>query len=263
MPAWRCASDGSHTMRRENRPQRSAPVHRGRHLRDPIPHCRNAEGPLPAISLRDVSPPDRRRPIRACAQRDVERVDHGLHTVLLDTGERLAIDTRRAAVRLHPPPCLPQDVTPVDPIQQGMEAALRGSLGRDPQSTLQLAHFVHRQGPMRGSGSGRAGQALARPCALDVPTAGALPSRRVIRRDDPRYTTPSDARCPALVFAIGLYEPRCPDSDWTDGPLVFRSSPCTRAAPSYPAETDDACASGLRHRRHGLRRDMTGSALGL
>src|SRR2546427_10904940 len=38
-------------------------------------------------------------------------------------------------------------------------------------------------------------------------------------------TVPSDARCAALVFAIGLYEPRCPDSGCADGPLVVRSAP--------------------------------------
>jgi len=45
---------------------------------------------------------------------------------------------------------------------------------------------------------------------------------------------PSDARCAALDFALGLYEPRCPDQDRADGPLVFRSSPCPRAAPCTP-----------------------------
>jgi len=45
---------------------------------------------------------------------------------------------------------------------------------------------------------------------------------------------PSDARCPALAFADGLYEPRCPDLGWTDGPLVFRSPPCPRAALHTP-----------------------------
>src|SRR6266481_749127 len=34
---------------------------------------------------------------------------------------------------------------------------------------------------------------------------------------------PSDSRCAARAFAVGLYEPRCPDSDRADGPLVFRS----------------------------------------
>src|SRR5580704_15295237 len=47
-------------------------------------------------------------------------------------------------------------------------------------------------------------------------------------------TVPSDTRCAALVFAAGLYEPRCPDSDRADGPLVFRSAPCPRAAPLTP-----------------------------
>src|SRR5688500_18292282 len=47
-------------------------------------------------------------------------------------------------------------------------------------------------------------------------------------------TIPSDARCAALVFTVGLYEPRCRDDGCADGPLVFRSSPCTRAAPHTP-----------------------------
>ena len=71
-----------------------------------------------------------------------------------------------------------------------MEATFRGSLGRDPESTLQLAHVVDHPVVVGVIGTGRAGHALARPCALDVPTAGALPSRRVIRRDDRRYYDP-------------------------------------------------------------------------
>ena len=62
----------------------------------------------------------------------------------------IAIDARRAAVPLHPPPRLLEDVTPPDPIHQGMEAALRGSLGCDPESTLQLAHFVDGRTAHRG-----------------------------------------------------------------------------------------------------------------
>ena len=162
----------------------------GRHLRDPIPDRRDAERPLAAIGLGDISPQDRLRAIGACAQRGVELIEHALYPVLLDGSERLAIDPRGATIRFHPPPCLPQDVTPVNPIQQGMEAALRRSLGRDPEATLQLAHFVHRRLPMRVFGTGPAGHALARPCAIAMTTPGALPSRRVIRRDDPRYYDP-------------------------------------------------------------------------
>src|ERR1700716_1197255 len=47
-------------------------------------------------------------------------------------------------------------------------------------------------------------------------------------------TVPSDSRCAALAFADGLYEPRGPDSRGDDGPLVFFSSPCPRAAPPPP-----------------------------
>src|SRR5215207_718595 len=43
-------------------------------------------------------------------------------------------------------------------------------------------------------------------------------------------TVPSDSRCAALAFADGLYEPRCRDAGCTDGPLVFRPTPCPRAA---------------------------------
>jgi len=72
-----------------------------------------------------------------------------------------------------------------------------------------------------------------------------LPSRRVVRhgvrsRGLPTLigtTIPSDSRCVALNFAFGLYEPPCRDSGCTDGSLVFRASPCTRAAPHTPPES--------------------------
>ena len=35
-------------------------------------------------------------------------------------------------------------------------------------------------------------------------------------------------------LAFGLYAPRCPDSGRADGSLVFRPSPCPRAAPLTP-----------------------------
>ena len=45
---------------------------------------------------------------------------------------------------------------------------------------------------------------------------------------------PLTPAAPRLDFAIGVYEPRCPDPGCTDGSLVFRASPCTRAAPLTP-----------------------------
>src|SRR6266853_4213364 len=47
---------------------------------------------------------------------------------------------------------------------------------------------------------------------------------------------PSDSRCTALDFAVGLYEPPRPDTGGADGSLVFRTSPDTRAAPRTPPE---------------------------
>src|ERR671918_248870 len=47
-------------------------------------------------------------------------------------------------------------------------------------------------------------------------------------------TVPSDARCTRFASADGLYNPLCRDAGGADGPLVFRSSPCPRAAPPPP-----------------------------
>src|SRR3954466_407382 len=49
-------------------------------------------------------------------------------------------------------------------------------------------------------------------------------------------TIPSDSRCAAADFAFGLYGAVCPDVGRADGPLVFRTAPCTRAAPPTPPE---------------------------
>ena len=207
---------------------------RRRHLRHPVSDRRNAERPLPAIGLRDVSPQDRLRTIRACAQRGAELLEQALDAVLLDCGERLAIDARRAAVPFHPPPRLLEDVTPPDPIHQGVEAPLRGSLGRDPESALQLAHFVGGRMPTGVIGTGPAGHALARACSVNVTTAGTLPSSRVVRREARRYYDPLGLPLRTTRFRRRLIRARCPDSGRADGPLVFRSSPCTRAAPPTP-----------------------------
>jgi hypothetical protein len=76
------------------------------------------------------------RPIRACAQCRGKFLDEALDAILLDRRQSRTIDSGGAAVPFHPPPCFPQDVTPVDPIQERMEAAFRGSLGRDPEASL-------------------------------------------------------------------------------------------------------------------------------
>ena len=52
---------------------------------------------------------------------------------------------------------------------------------------------------------------------------------------------PSDSRCAAPAFTFGLCESRRPDLGRADGPLVFRPSPCPRAAPHTPPRPP-ACA---------------------
>ena len=183
--------------------------------------------------------------------------------ILLDLGERLAIDARRAAVPFHPPPRLLEDVTPPDPIHQGVEASFRGSLGRDPESALQLAHFVDGRAPTGVIGTGPAGHALARACATDVTTAGTLRSPRVVRREARHYYGPLGRPLRRARFRRRLIRAALPRPGRrrraSRVPFLSLHACC---AP-YPAETCRACISGLRRGRHGLRRDMTGSALGL
>ena len=105
---------------------------RRRHLHNPISHRRDAKWPPAAIGLRDVTPQNRLRTIPACAQHRAELVQHPPDPVLLDLGQGLTIHPGRAAVASDAPPRLLEDVTPPDPVHQGVETPLRGSLGRDP-----------------------------------------------------------------------------------------------------------------------------------
>jgi hypothetical protein len=72
---------------------------------------------------------------------------------------------------------------------------------------------------------------LARPT---LPPQGPFAPPALFVADLNTTTVPSDSRCAALVFAVGLYESRRPDTGCADGLLVFRSTPCTRAASSTP-----------------------------
>ena len=161
---------------------------------------------------------------------------------------RTARPPRSSGHRLPPRPC---SASPASTLPAGRHSSrcgrtARGSaapvpLGRGPQPALQLSHFVARLTPAGVVGSGLAGHALALTCSADATTAGTLPSGRVVRRAPSSGTTiPSDSRCAALDFAFGLYEPPCPDDGCADGSLVFRTSPCTRAAPPTPPGPDGA-----------------------
>ena len=115
---------------------------------------------------------------------------------------------------------------------------------------------------MRVIGTGHAGHARARACALDLTTAGALPSRRGVRRDDPRYYDPLGRPLRRACFRRRLIRVALPRPGLRRRtarvPFVSVHACC---AP-YPAEIRRVI-SGLRLGGHGLRRDMIGSALGL
>ena len=119
VPAWRSASAETHTTRSRKSASKigsstsvapSAPLGLGT-----VGMRAAADGHRPWECIASTH---RRRTIRACAQREVDLLQQGDPPLLLDLGQRLAINKRRrAAVPLNTPPCLLKDVTPPDPIQ--------------------------------------------------------------------------------------------------------------------------------------------------
>ena len=161
-----------------------------RRLRYAIPHGRDAERALLARGLRYEPPQHRVRSVPAFAQLGLELFEEARHTSPFHGRERLSIDARRAAVRFDPPPCFPQDVTPVDAVIERMEAARSRLLGCLPEPLLESSHFVGGVGPAGVVGPRGPGHALALTSAFGLITAGALPSDRVVRRGHRRYYDP-------------------------------------------------------------------------
>jgi hypothetical protein len=125
---------------------------------------------------------------------------------------------------------------------------------------LQLAHFVRGLAPPGVVGTGPAGHALARACSADVAPAGTLGSPRVVRRAASHYYGPLGLPLRRARFHRGLMRAALPRRRprRRASRVSFRSvSAC--CAP-YPAETSRAYIPGLGRTRHGLRRDMSGSA---
>jgi site-specific DNA recombinase len=102
-------------------------------LRHPVAHRRDAKRPLAAIWLRDVHAPGGRRTVRALAQVSLEFREKPLNPVLiLHVIQGDPVHPGRSPVRPHAGPRLPQDVTPVNTVVQGVEPALRRLPGRSP-----------------------------------------------------------------------------------------------------------------------------------
>src|SRR5580693_3154747 len=231
------------------------------HLHHPVPDRRDAQRPLLSVGLRDVPAQHRGCPVRACSQRGAELFQEALDPVLLDVGDRLGIDARRASAPLHPLPRFREDVTPRDAVVQRVEPATRAPLGREPQSALELSHFVDRPRPTGVVGTGLAGHALALTSAYDVTTAGTLPSRRVVRRGDRRYYDPLGLPLRSARFHLRLIRATSPRRRRRRRASRVPPRSLVACCAPYPAGTPHA----LRLQRAGrrLRRDVSGSAPGL
>jgi hypothetical protein len=105
----------------------------GRLLRHPVADRRDAERPLAAIWLRDARAPGGRGTVRALAQVPLKLSQQALNPVnVLHIGQGDSVHPGRSPVLPDPLPRLPQDVTPVNTVIQGVEAPIRGLPGRSP-----------------------------------------------------------------------------------------------------------------------------------
>src|SRR5256884_6902288 len=112
------------------------------YLNHSVPYRRNAQRPLPPVRLRNVPAPHRLRPILPGLEIVLDTQQKRLDPLLLNGGDRLAIHPRSPAIVPDPSPRFPQDVPPVDPVVQRVEAALPTPLGRPPQRSLEFSHFA-------------------------------------------------------------------------------------------------------------------------
>ena len=218
-----------------------------RHLHHPVPHRRDAQGPLGPICLRNV--PARRTtcaPVLACAQHLAQLLQEalGLRTARL----------RRSSTRSTPAaPLLRRTrfhascrTSPLQMWSYNAWKRLPGARLAAAQSCLCSCRTLSLGSTAVGVvRSGLAGHSLALTRSISMTTAGTLPSSRVmphgLRRRGLRLAR-AVLRSPRTPAAHGSTSPwaytsaPCPDKGRADGPLVFRTCPCTRAAPHTPPE---------------------------
>lgn len=104
----------------------------GRLLGDPVLHSGNAQRTGPSVGLWDLHPAHRRRVVVTCTEVPGQPVDEASRSVLLHCGERHSVDACRSTIGTDPLPRLPQNVTSVDAVIQGVETPFRMLLGRSP-----------------------------------------------------------------------------------------------------------------------------------
>src|SRR5437899_3239153 len=205
----------------------------GRHLNHPVPYRRNAQRPLPPICLRNVSAPHRLRPILPGLEIALDAQQERLDPLLLDGDDRLAVHPRSPSIAPHPPPRFPQNVAPVDPVVQRVEAALPTPLGRPPQRPLEFSHFV-----LRVVGACAHALALTPMRTRDQSRGPSL--QAVLLPPFLGTSTPSDSLPTPRRFGLALSTPPRSDVSCRVGPLQFHTGPWTRAAPHTPKESSAA-----------------------
>jgi hypothetical protein len=101
-------------------------------LNHPVLHGRDAQRPNTTLRLRDRDPPDRQRAIATLTKLDLDFAQKAINPELLNRFQGPPIDPGSPLVLPHTPPRLPQNVTPVDPIKQGVKTPIRRPLGGHP-----------------------------------------------------------------------------------------------------------------------------------
>ena len=101
-------------------------------LNYPVANRRDTQRPHTTIRLTYRHPPHRQRTIGALTKRMLKLGQKPLNAIRLDISQRQRINASRAPVATHPPPHLPQDVTPADPVIQSVKTTIRGPLGTYP-----------------------------------------------------------------------------------------------------------------------------------
>jgi hypothetical protein len=70
--------------------------------------------------------------VDACTEGYLKFTEHPVHPKVLHRRQRYLINTGSATIRSDPLPRLPQNVTPVDAVIQGVETPTLRLLGRSP-----------------------------------------------------------------------------------------------------------------------------------
>ena len=101
-------------------------------LAHPVHHSGDAQRSFGPVGLGDLHPAHRRRAVGACTEDVGQLTKHPVNAVVLHRRQGHCIDPGSATVSSDPLPRLPQDVTPVDAVVQGVETPTLRLLGRSP-----------------------------------------------------------------------------------------------------------------------------------